>query len=207
VVVEFLEGDPDRPLVVGTVYNAEYMHPYELPTNKTQSGVKSDSSKNSDGFNQVMFEDKAGSEEINLHAQKDYKLKILDTEVREIGQFFTGQTAGPASRKTTLVQGDDQLTVALGNQMTTVFQNISTTSLTGNISTTAMGNIAETATATIANTAIGMITLTCGASSIMITPAGIVMHAPTITLASDGPLAIKGMPVAIAGSATGMVYP
>lgn len=73
VVVNFLEGDPDRPLIVGSVYNGEQMPPYELPANKTQSGIKTRSSKGGDPstFNEIRFEDKKGSEHIYIHAEKD----------------------------------------------------------------------------------------------------------------------------------------
>ena len=73
VIVEFLEGDPDRPIITGRVYNADQMPVYELPSNKTQSGVKSRSSKGGSGenFNEIRFEDKMGSEEMYIHAEKD----------------------------------------------------------------------------------------------------------------------------------------
>lgn len=72
VVVAFLEGDPDQPLVVGSVYNAEQKVPYELPANATVSTVKSRSKLGEAAeFNEVRFEDKAGSEYMLLHAQKD----------------------------------------------------------------------------------------------------------------------------------------
>ncbi len=70
VVVEFLEGDPDRPLVTGCVYNGDNKVPYDLPDNKTQSGTKSDSSKGHHGYNEFMFEDKKGDELIRMHAAK-----------------------------------------------------------------------------------------------------------------------------------------
>jgi type VI secretion system secreted protein VgrG len=62
VVVSFLDGDPDRPLVTGCVYNAEQTVPYTLPDNRTQSGIKTDSSKGGGGFNEIRFEDKKGEE-------------------------------------------------------------------------------------------------------------------------------------------------
>ncbi|UJR78597.1 type VI secretion system Vgr family protein [Sandaracinus amylolyticus] len=71
VVVTFLDGDPDRPLVTGCVYNANNVPPITLPDDKTQSVVRTKSSMNSDGFNELRFEDKAGSERVYLHAQKD----------------------------------------------------------------------------------------------------------------------------------------
>jgi type VI secretion system secreted protein VgrG len=73
VVVDFLEGDPDRPLITGSVYNAQQMPPYDLPANQTQSGIKTRSSKDGkeDNFNELRFEDKKGKEEIVIHAERD----------------------------------------------------------------------------------------------------------------------------------------
>ena len=76
VIVVFLEGDPDRPIIVGSVYNADTMPPYELPANKTRSGIKTDSSLGSGGFNEIRFEDKKGSEQIFIHGQKDSDTRI-----------------------------------------------------------------------------------------------------------------------------------
>lgn len=76
VIVDFIEGDPDLPIVTGRVYNASQMPPYGLPGNATQSGWKSDSSKGGGGYNELMFEDKAGSELVNFQAQKDHNLLI-----------------------------------------------------------------------------------------------------------------------------------
>jgi len=72
VIVSFLEGDPDRPLITGRVYNAEQMPPYTLPDNQTQSGFKSRSSKGggSSNYNEIRFEDKMGSEQFLIHAEK-----------------------------------------------------------------------------------------------------------------------------------------
>ncbi|RUV57540.1 type VI secretion system tip protein VgrG, partial [Mesorhizobium sp. M5C.F.Ca.IN.020.29.1.1] len=72
VIVDFIEGDPDLPIITGRVYNASQMPPYGLPGNATQSGWKSDSSKGGGGYNELMFEDKAGSELVNFQAQKDH---------------------------------------------------------------------------------------------------------------------------------------
>lgn len=74
VIVEFLEGDPDRPLITGRVYNADQMPPYDLPANKTQSGIKSRSSKGGSpaNFNEIRMEDKKGQEELYIHAEKNH---------------------------------------------------------------------------------------------------------------------------------------
>ena len=73
VIVDFLEGDPDRPIITGRVYNADNMPPYTLPDNKTQSGIKSRSSTGGapSNFNEIRFEDKKGSEELHIQAEKD----------------------------------------------------------------------------------------------------------------------------------------
>lgn len=72
VVVEFLEGDPDHPLVTSSVYNQVLKPPYALPTEKTRSGLKTHSSKGgaSSNFNELRFEDKKGEEEIYFHARR-----------------------------------------------------------------------------------------------------------------------------------------
>lgn len=73
VIVDFLEGDPDRPIITGRVYNADNMPPYDLPANQTQSGIKSRSTKGGapSNFNEIRFEDKKGSEELHIQAEKD----------------------------------------------------------------------------------------------------------------------------------------
>ncbi|RWP87434.1 MAG: type VI secretion system tip protein VgrG [Mesorhizobium sp.] len=76
VIVDFIEGDPDLPIITGRVYNASQMPPYGLPGSATQSGWKSDSSKGGGGYNELMFEDKAGSELVNFQAQKNHHLLI-----------------------------------------------------------------------------------------------------------------------------------
>jgi type VI secretion system secreted protein VgrG len=83
VVVSFLEGDPDHPIVVGSVYNADNMPPYDLPGEKTRSGVKSQTAGGS-GYNEICYEDAAGAEEIRIHAQKDLNAVVENDQTREI---------------------------------------------------------------------------------------------------------------------------
>ena len=76
VIVEFLEGDPDRPIVTGRVYNGEQTPPYELPANATMSTLKSLSSKGGQGFNEIRFEDKKGQEQLFVHAEKNQDIRV-----------------------------------------------------------------------------------------------------------------------------------
>jgi type VI secretion system secreted protein VgrG len=85
VVVSFLEGDPDRPLVTGCVYNSDTMPPYELPANQTRSTVKSQSSKGGEGFNELRFEDKKGEEEVFMHAERDFLRVVKNNDALKVG--------------------------------------------------------------------------------------------------------------------------
>ncbi len=84
VIVRFLEGNPDRPLIAGTVYNGENPTPYALPEDKTKSTLKSASSLGSNGFNELRIEDAAGVEEIFTHAQKDEELLTENDKDQEV---------------------------------------------------------------------------------------------------------------------------
>jgi len=144
VIVAFEEGDPDRPLVTGTVYNGERDVPYELPANKTKGGS---------GYNEIVLEDKKGSEEIGIHAQKDLNTVILNKETREIAERMSG---GGAARKTTIHKGDDELTLKTGKQTIDIAKSQTT----------------EAGTEVVIDAGT-KITLKVGGNKIEITPAGI----------------------------------
>ena len=78
VIVQFLGGNPDRPIITGAVYNANNLPPYTLPDNKTQSGIKTRSTKDATAanFNEIRFEDKKGAEELFFQAEKDQTTKV-----------------------------------------------------------------------------------------------------------------------------------
>jgi len=85
VVVEFLEGDPDRPVIVGALYNGDNAPPFALPGAKTQSGLRSNSSKGGGGSNELRFEDAAGEEQIYLHAQRNEDIVVENDATRTVG--------------------------------------------------------------------------------------------------------------------------
>ncbi|MEP1446875.1 MAG: type VI secretion system tip protein VgrG [Paraglaciecola sp.] len=88
VLVDFLGGDPDRPIIVGSVYNGSTMPPYDLPANATQSGIKTRSTKggNASNFNEIRFEDEKGSEELYMHAEKDQNTVVENDHSDTIGR-------------------------------------------------------------------------------------------------------------------------
>ena len=87
VIVDFLEGDPDRPIVTGRVYNGDNMPPYTLPQNKTQSGIKSRSTTGGgpNNFNEIRFEDKKGSEELHVQAERDHSTLVKRNQSLSVG--------------------------------------------------------------------------------------------------------------------------
>ncbi len=86
VIVEFLEGNPDRPIITGCVYNAQNLPPYDLPANQTISGIKTLSSKDGKGFNEIRFEDKKGKEQLFLHAEKDHDVRVKNNSYTTVGK-------------------------------------------------------------------------------------------------------------------------
>ena len=86
VIVEFLEGNPDRPIITGRVYSGETMPPYDLPAHATMSTLKTLSSKGGEGFNEIRFEDKKGSEQIFVHAEKNKDERVLSDSKEWVGK-------------------------------------------------------------------------------------------------------------------------
>lgn len=146
VIVDFLEGDPDRPIITGRVYNAEQTPPYELPGNQTQTGVKSRSSKSggTSNFNEIRFEDKKGSEQLYTHAEKDQQEVIEHDLSTSVGANQSLSVGGDRSvtvekNETIEVKGTTGRTTTVnpGKSETTVHDEIKLTSDTGQITVTA----------------------------------------------------------------------
>ncbi|MCU0571886.1 MAG: type VI secretion system tip protein VgrG [Syntrophobacteraceae bacterium] len=108
VIVAFLEGNPDRPLVIGCVYHQSNQPPLDLPGEKTRSTVKSDSTIGGGGFNEIRFEDKKGQEEIYVHAQKDRTIEVENDQSHTIKH---DRTATVMNNSTETVQGKKDTTV------------------------------------------------------------------------------------------------
>lgn len=114
VVVEFLEGNPDRPLITGSVYNSENMPPYELPAQKSVSGIRSRSTLNgsNDNFNELRFDDNKGSEYVWLQAEKDFHRLVKNDHTDEIRHDsrtdIANDEATAIGRDTQLIVGRDK---------------------------------------------------------------------------------------------------
>lgn len=136
VLVDFLEGDPDRPIVVGSVYNAEQTPPWGLPDSGTISGVKSRSSKGGGGYNEISLQDKKGSELINIHAQKDMVTKVLNDQTTTVGNDQT-TTVEKGNQSVTVQEGNRSVHVSEGEIEESAKKQITGTSTTENVTFTA----------------------------------------------------------------------
>ncbi len=190
VVVDFLNGNPDRPIIIGSVYNATQTVPYTLDDNKTRSTIKSNSSTGGGGFNELRFEDKKGSEEVFFQAQKDYTKKVLNNETVTIHNDTT-TTVEQGNRSMTVSQGNNSVTVSQGNNSVTVSQ--------GNESlTVSQGNHSITVSAGSSTVTAGQsITLQVGSNSITISTSGITVSGSTISLSATGTMSLQGSMVQI----------
>jgi len=129
VIVEFLEGDPDQPIITGRVYNGDNKVPYDLPANQTQSGLQSRSTKegSADNFNQLRFEDKKGEEEVYIHAEKDEKIEVENDKNESVGN---NETISIGNDRTETVGNDETRTI--GNDETITVNNNRTETVMAN---------------------------------------------------------------------------
>lgn len=166
VVVSFLDGQPDRPLITGSVYNSKNTPPWSLPANKTQSGFLTRSTKGSGAnANSLLFEDKQGSERISVHAERD-----MDREVER----------------------DDSLTVGGNRTLNTSGAHIETIQKDANITIQKGAFTLQVAEQFIQISAKTHILLQVGDSTIAVTPEGIEIKSPIIRTLSTGATEIKG---------------
>ncbi|HET8932858.1 MAG TPA: type VI secretion system tip protein TssI/VgrG [Polyangiales bacterium] len=137
VIVEFLEGDPDRPIITGRVYNGDNKPPYDLPANQTQSGIKSRSTKGGspNNFNELRFEDKKGEEHVYLQAEKDLQIYVKHDESRKVDndrfkEVVKNEQTKVGIDRTEEVGGNETITIKK-NRMETVLLD-ETTKVVGN---------------------------------------------------------------------------
>ena len=169
VIVDFLEGDPDQPIITGRVYNAEQMPPYGLPDNATQSGIKSRCSieGNDANFNEIRFEDKKGSEELYLHAEKDHTNITENDRAEDVGHdrsLHVGHDKSESiDNNKTITVGVDHTESIGANKSLTVGAN-HTETVGANMSIDIGANLAENVAAAYAENVGAAMALNVGAA-------------------------------------------
>ena len=223
VIVAFEEGDPDRPIIVGSVYNAEQMPPYPLPDNMTQSGVKSQSTTDGAGMsNELRFEDKKGSEEVYFHAQKDFTRVVENNDSLTVGSSDSNKC--PAGSQTisiykdrteTVETGNESVTIKKGNRTVTVSEGNDTHTVTKGNRVVEIDTGNDTLTIKTGNQTIAVkagsssteamqsITLKVGSNSIKIDQSGITLQGMVIKVQGQTQVQVQG-PI-VQASADGML--
>ncbi len=214
VIVEFLEGDPDRPIVTGRVYNGEQIPPYDLPANKTQSGIKSRSSLGGSGanFNEIRMEDKIGEEQLYIHAEKNQDNVVENDETTNVGHDRTedvgnnetitigndrtesvgnNEDISIGANRTEQVGGNEDITISGnrnkmvgGNDDLVVAGNQSAT-ITGNQTNTVTGNQTDVVIGSYTQNVTGPITIATPAPMMITAQGGFTVAAPGGTKTID----------------------
>ena len=177
VIVDFLEGDPDEPIITGRVYNAEQMPPYALPANMTQSGLKSRSSKGGgpDNFNEIRFEDLKGSEQVFIHAEKNQDIEVENDETHWVGhdrskkvdhdeKIVIGHDRTMNVKHDKSEQIDNNKTIVVAKSHTESIGTAMSVSVGGSLTETVAVNYAESVGAAMELTVGGVLAITVGAA-------------------------------------------
>ena len=180
VVVVFVDGDPEKPLVVGCVYNGANAPPWELPADKNIAGIKTNSTTGGGGFNQLSFDDTKGKELFYQHAQFDMETMVLNDERRDVGRDRTTnigrdqkETVG---RNETKDIGEEEKRTVGKNRKTSVKMN----------DTLDVGQVLKM-------TAKQKIELVCGQSKIVMTPTGIKIESVKIDVKAKAQLKTEAL--------------
>ncbi|MCR9163946.1 MAG: type VI secretion system Vgr family protein [Nannocystaceae bacterium] len=174
VVVSFIDGDPDRPVVTGCLYNGTHDPPYELDANKTRTVLKTQSTGATGGYNELSFEDAGGSEEVYMRAQKDLREDVLNDHATDVGNDQSNTVHGNQTEEvdldqSTTVHQSRTLTVDVdntetvgGNEVRRVTGNVREDiggnehrAITGNAALDVTGNLDENVAGSYSNTTAG----------------------------------------------------
>ncbi|MBK6513864.1 MAG: type VI secretion system tip protein VgrG [Polyangiaceae bacterium] len=195
VIMSFLAGNPDEPVCMGRVYTNLLRPPFALPANKTQNGFRSNSVPATGGYNEIMFEDKAGKELVNLQAEKDMKTLVKHNDDKTVGNNRSAKVKGndaehvSGNQKASVLGkvmesvGGDKLTGILGNLVSQVGKERIMKTL-GDFASAAKAHRIQSQTGT---------TLSVGESFIHMTPDAIILQSPKILLNPGKETAQKAM--------------
>lgn len=221
VVVQFLDGDPDRPLVTGTVYNGTNAPPWGLPDNMTKSGFLSRSTLSgaAANANELSFEDKKGEEKVLFHAEKDFVREVENDDTLDVGHDQTRTIKN--NRTTTITEGNEELTIKSGNRTETITQGNETLDIKAGNRTTTLGQGGDTLTLDVGdrttkltqgNDALTLsagnhvtkanagkitleamqgITLKCGENTVEVTPQGVTVNGIQVSIKGTAKAEIK----------------
>ncbi len=176
VVVQFEEGDPDRPIVVGSVYNPERMPPFTLPKGKMISGLRTNTYPGGGGLNEITVDDTKGQERMFFHAQFNQNIMVNHDHTEQVG-----------NDSATSIKGNEAITVGkkrdekIGQSHHLTVGAGQTIAVTGDLNQDVTGSQTEHARQ-ITLTADTNVTIRCGASSITLTPALITIQAPLVKI-------------------------
>lgn len=212
VVVQFLDGDPDRPLVTGAVYNGANAPPWALPDGMTKSGFLSRSTLSgaTANANELSFEDKKGAEKIVFHAEKDFQREVENDDTLDVGHDQTRTIKN--NRTTTVSEGNDATTISKGNRSETITQGNETLDIkTGNrvvtldkgndTLTLKLGNqITEAKAGKITLEAQQGVILKCGENTVEVTPQGIKVNGMQVSIEATAKAEIKAAILEMNGS-------
>lgn len=223
VIVQFEEGNPDRPIIIGMLYNAATMPPYALPANKTQSGIKTNSSKGGGGFNELVFEDLKGKEFVRLQSEKDFTQIVknnatitIGTDKKDPGDLTTTvhhnmtETVKTGDHTFKVEKGSQTITIETDKTETirgkadlTVTGNVTTTVDTGNVSETVKtGNVTlDVKLGKVEITAMQSITLKVGGSSVVVDQMGVTIKGPMIKVEGEAMVEAKAPMTQVKGDA------
>ena len=176
VVVQFEEGDPDRPIVVGSVYNPERMPPFPLPRGKMISGLRSNTYPGGGGLNEITVDDTRGRERMYFHAEFNQDTVVKHNQTSQVGQDATTTIGGNESVHVAKnceekIGQAHKLTIGAGQTITVM----------GDLNQQTSGSQTEHAREIVLS-ADTQVTIRCGASSITMTPASISIQAPIVKL-------------------------
>ena len=207
VVIEFLEGNPERPIIVGAVYNGVNKVIYSLPDNKTQSGMRGtdpDKTGAPETLNELQFEDKSGEEFIKFFAQKDFKRVVVNDDSLEVRQGNRQVEIKQGNLTTTIDQGNETRELKQGGLTLTLDMGDQTTKLSqGNQSTQlSMGNQTTKLDLGAASTeAMQSIKLTVGSNSITIDQTGVTIQGMMVKIQGQIQTQVQGTMVQVSGDA------